>query len=83
MSPTPSLRWDLPIYTVPDERNPVPVRCAIVWKDDSRWVRFCSGWFDITGDDYSWCSPSFAYREDGSAFPDILPRLQNLPEETA
>lgn len=83
MSPTPSLDWTLPIYTVPDERNPVPVRCEVV-EGDERRLRFAGVWVNLNGFDMGHMT-AFYYQADGT--PDgaegFLPRLQNLPEETA
>lgn len=81
---TAPLRWDLPIYTVPDERNPVPVRCEVISPADAT-----GGWaVKIMGD---WVSCAnlgnqvWIYDDRGAPeqVSGGLPRLQNLPEETA
>jgi hypothetical protein len=85
MSPTPSLRWDLPIYTVPDERNPVPVRCEVVQspdEDGDRVVKILGDWFSCANlGNQVWVFDSSG---DAGTREDFLPRLQNLPsKETA
>lgn len=85
MTPTPSLNWTLPIYTVPDERNPVPVRCEVrpAATQGQVFVKLAEDAAVSPLDDW-WLDGWWIY--DASGFPVYgapLPRLQNLPEETA
>jgi hypothetical protein len=80
---TPSLDWTLPIYTVPDERNPVPVRCedSSPAFNHAKRVRIDAPWLD--SERLNMGGAWWAYRKDGTPYLTSLPRLQNLPEETA
>lgn len=88
MTPTPSLNWTLPIYTVPDERNPVPVRCEVDMRMPSGayMVSVAGGLpvpfeFAFNGRVDTWFWSDAGEPVGGPC--EYIPRLQNLPEETA
>lgn len=71
---TAPLDWSLPIYTVPDERNPEPVRCEVERISGSGKLALVK---TPKGGPY-W------YNSEGVVIGIItnrLPRLQNLPSK--